>query len=70
MQMILSAEAFIKTFKEEENHNEDSDNLNKQNAERANKYALVNLDNTLREKLQQVNQITESAIARINISNE
>ena len=68
--MILSAEAFIKTFKEEENHNEDSDNLNKQNAERANKYALVNLDNTLREKLQQVNQITESAIARINISNE
>ena len=73
MQMILSAEAFIKTFKDEENHTKDSDNLhnqNSQNDEYVNKYALGNLDDTVFEKLQQVKQITESAMARIGISNE
>ena len=68
MQMILSAEAFIKTFKDEENHTEDSDNSNNENSqndEYINEYALENLDATVLEKLQQVKQITESAMARI-----
>lgn len=71
MQMILSAEAFIKTFKDEENHTEDSKISNNENSQnKGNKYALENLDATLNEMLQQVNKITESAMVRISVLNE
>lgn len=60
--------SFYKTFKDEENHTEDSDNSNNENSqndEYINEYVLENLDATVLEKLQQVKQITGSAMGRI-----
>ena len=73
MRMILFAEHFLKTFKDEENDKEDfeiSNNEKSQSEEEVNKYALENLDATLIEKLQHIKEITESAMAGIGVSNK